>query len=380
MRVIYAAYRHDPLDPDLGSGVDHGLFTSVRAAGAQMRIVGPFRNPASVVERGIARLYRRLIGKRWSKFHLSLLLRAGHALNRTERTAGAAAILTMFPASLAFYTGRTATVYVVDATYSAANRDYPGYGFGRIPRRFDAWVQKRALKRSTHVVTHSEWCRGELMREYGIPAAGITVIAMPAAIPQDRVPGAVEVLGAKALESPLRLLFVGRPPHRKGLDIALRIVEGLNATGVSARLTVCATDAGESPHVRSVGPFRKADATELARYLSLYQRAHLLIHPARFEPAGIVPGEAAAFGTPTVTNDVGGLATTVEDGVSGIVLPGHSPAESYVRVISDLIRTPRRYHALCESSRARYERELNWSAAGNRLFDVLSRVCAERFA
>ncbi len=380
MRVIYAAYRHDPLDPDLGSGVDHGLFTSVQAAGAQMRLVGPFTNPASVVERAVARGYRRLAGKAWCKFHPSLLLRASHSLNSIEREAGAAAVMTMFPTSLAFYTGRTATLYVVDATYSAANREYPGYGFGRVPGEFDAWVQKRALERSTHVVTHSEWCRGELTREYGIPTARITVIAMPAAIPQDRIPGAADMLEAKALESPLRLLFVGRPPHRKGLDIAIRIVEGLNAAGIAAVLTVCASDAGDSPHIRSVGPFRKADTTELGRYISLYGRAHLLIHPARFEPAGIVPGEAAAFGTPTITNDVGGLATTVKHGVSGIVLPGNSPARSYVRAISELIHAPRRYYTLCESSRARYERELNWAVAGKRLFDILARVSTERSA
>ncbi len=373
MKIIYAAYRHDPLDPDLGSGVDHGLFTSVQAAGAEMQIVGPFRNPATLAERGLGQAYRRIARKRWCRLHPSLVLRASHSLNNAVLETEADVVLTMFPTSLAFYNGSIPVVYVVDSTYSAANRDYPGYGLGRIPGRVDAWVQKRAFERSTHFVTHSEWCKKEMMREYKIPAEAITVLAMPAAIPEHLVPNAADVLEAKVLELPLRLLLVGRPPHRKGLDVAVKIVEGLNAAGTPAELTVCASDAGQSTYLRSVGPFRKGSPEQLSQYLSLYHRAHLLLHPARFEPAGIVPGEAAAFGTPTITNDVGGLATTVQDGVSGIVLPGHSPAEAYVRAISELIYTPGRYAALCRSSRERYERELNWSVVGGRVLTLLSR-------
>ncbi len=110
---------------------------------------------------------------------------------------------------------------------------------------------------------------------------------------------------------------------------------------------------------------------------NLYRRAHLLIHPAYFEPAGIVPGEAAAFGTPTITNDTGGLATTVQDGISGIVLPRGSPAEAYVARIKELIAHPESYYQLCRTSRQRYELELNWQVRGKWLGDLLREVVAE---
>ena len=97
--------------------------------------------------------------------------------------------------------------------------------------------------------------------------------------------------------------------------------------------------------LRYVGPFTKSIPDQLDKYVDLYRQAHLLIHPAVFEAAGIVPSEAAAFGTPTITNDAGGLATTVADGESGIVLPTWSGPEIYVKAILGLVNDPQ--HILC---------------------------------
>ena len=65
---------------------------------------------------------------------------------------------------------------------------------------------------------------------------------------------------------------------------------------------------------------------------------------------------------PTITNNVGGLGTTVQHGVSGIVLPAKSDSSAYVREILKLIKNPSRYTELCQNSRKRYEKELKWSS------------------
>ena len=150
---------------------------------------------------------------------------------------------------------------------------------------------------------------------------------------------------------------MGREYHRKGIDVALDVVEQLNENGVLAELRVCGLEGEDTAYAKFVGLFRKSVPEELEQYIALYHWAHFLIHPARFEPAGIVPGEAAAFGTPTITNDVGGLATTVEHGESGIVLPGGSPPEAYVEAIIGLVNNPKRYYDLSARTRQRYERE-----------------------
>jgi glycosyltransferase involved in cell wall biosynthesis len=133
---------------------------------------------------------------------------------------------------------------------------------------------------------------------------------------------------------------------------------------------------GESDDtVQYMGLYNKTIPQQLEAYVSNYQWANFLIHPARFEAAGIVPAEAAAFGVPTVTNDVGGLATTVADRISGVVLPKHSPAEGYVRVLQEYQSDPAAYRMLCESTRKRYENELNWDVLSIKLYRICQEAC-----
>jgi len=87
-----------------------------------------------------------------------------------------------------------------------------------------------------------------------------------------------------------------------------------------------------------------------------------------------VCSEAAAFGVPTITNASGGLATTVEDGVSGIVLPMQSQAERYVESIRELVSDPDRFERLRITTRQRYEKELTWEIAGDRIFQEIQRI------
>jgi glycosyltransferase involved in cell wall biosynthesis len=74
---------------------------------------------------------------------------------------------------------------------------------------------------------------------------------------------------------------------------------------------------------------------------------------------------------------VGGLATTVKDGVSGIVLPKNSPSYAYVDEIIKLFGDPARYYELCRTSRERYEKELNWDVVGSQLVKILQKVINE---
>jgi glycosyltransferase involved in cell wall biosynthesis len=171
-------------------------------------------------------------------------------------------------------------------------------------------------------------------------------------------------------------LLVGRDttPPRKGINIAIEVVRKLNAAGLPAELTICGTPGQSDEQIKYVGPFTKSIPDQLDKYVDLYRRAHLLIHPAVFEAAGIVPSEAAAFGTPTITNDAGGLATTVADGESGIVLPTWSAPETYVKAILELVNDPSSYYALCQKARIRYERELNWGPTGKWMADILRKL------
>ena len=70
-----------------------------------------------------------------------------------------------------------------------------------------------------------------------------------------------------------------------------------------------------------------------------YAAATLVCVPSYNESFGLVAVEAQAAGTPVVAAAVGGLTTVVRDGVSGLLVEGHDPAD-YARAMERIIAAP----------------------------------------
>jgi alpha-maltose-1-phosphate synthase len=373
MKVLFVAF-HDPTLMDLASGSDYFHYKAICENGFEVKVIGPFEPRPVLIERLAERLYLRT-GKRYPKFKMTTAWVASRATNRAVREWEPDIVFTIVPFPLIFYREKAPCIYRLDTTFYGVEEFWPT--FGKLGLWLSMWQEKRAYQHSARVITTSEWSRNILARVYKVPENHIRVYPMPSALPMEIIPKTIDIPNWKALQSPLRLLMVGRDLRRKGIDIAIEVAHLLNAGGVPTELTICGTQGQSDRLVKYVGTFMKNDPVQLEQYADLYRRAHLLIHPAYFEPAGIVPGEAAAFGTPTITNDTGGIATTVKDGVSGIVLPRGSAAGIYVEKIKELIADPEYYFQLCRTARERYELELNWQVRGKWLGELLREVVAE---
>ena len=81
-----------------------------------------------------------------------------------------------------------------------------------------------------------------------------------------------------------------------------------------------AADLGVADRVHLVG------RVEHARLPALLRSADVVVATPWYEPFGIVPLEAMACGRPLVGSAVGGLLDTVDDGVTGSLVPPHDPA------------------------------------------------------
>lgn len=370
MKVLFVAF-HDPTIMDLASGSDHFHYKAICDAGFDVKVIGPFEPRPVLLERLAERLYQRT-GKRYPKFKMTTAWVASRATKRAVREWKPDIVFTIVPFPLIFYKGKVPCIYRLDTTFYGVEEFWPTYG--KLGLWVSMWQEKRAYRNCARVITTSEWSKNILTKIYRVPEERIRVYPMPSALPMEIVPQEVDIPNWKALQGNLRLLLVGRTYRRKGIDIAIEVTRMLNADGLPTELTVCGAQGQSDRWVKFVGPFLKSDPVQLEQYADLYRRAHLLIHPAYFEPAGIVPGEAAAFGTPTITNNTGGIATTVKDGVSGLVLPRGSPAGAYVEKIKELIANPEDYYRLCSTSRERYERELNWQVRGRWLAELLRDV------
>ncbi len=187
------------------------------------------------------------------------------------------------------------------------------------------------------------------------------------------------------------LLFVGRIQPLKAPDVLLHaaarmvrqdpslreklLVAVVGGPSGSARarpeeLLRLATSLGIDDIVRFAPPCPQA---ELADW---YRAADVTVVPSHSESFGLVAVESQACGTPVVAASVGGLRTAVRDGVSGLLVAGHDPAD-YARVLRRLLGAPDRVRRMSRAA-VRHAAQFDWQATADRLIDVYTEAVGER--
>lgn len=191
----------------------------------------------------------------------------------------------------------------------------------------------------------------------------------------------------------LVLLFAGRLQPLKGPDVLLHAVARLleSEPGLRGRLVVPVVG-GPS----GTGRNRQHGLQLLARCLGVadavrfeppvaqevladwYRAADLTVVPSHSESFGLVALESQACGTPVVAASVGGLRTTVADGVSGRLVQGHRPAE-WAAVLAELLQAPSLRETLGRDAVV-HARGFGWDTTADRLLGVYAAACRDRAA
>jgi len=193
--------------------------------------------------------------------------------------------------------------------------------------------EQRIVRNVDGIVAASVVERRALLAEYGADAAHTTVI--PCGVdtelfrPGDRALARARV-GAE--EAPL-VLYVGRIAPIKGLETLLDTVAQLRARGSSLRLLIVGGEADEPADGHEAEIRQRVDRLglrETVRFVGAqpqealrdyYVAADVTVLPSYYESFGMVALEAMACGSPVIGSRVGGLATTVRDGVTGFLVP-----------------------------------------------------------
>src|SRR5258706_7275755 len=235
-------------------------------------------------------------------------------------------------------------------------------------------VEQAAFRNTSKLLFSSPWAARSAIDDYDINPQKVHSISWGANL--DHIPPREQVL-AKKLSGQCRLLFMGIDWQRKGGDIAYETLLKLHERGIEAELIVCGTTPPPGiAHKRlKVIPFLDKNDERQAREIEkLYAMSDFLILPTRVDCVPNVIGEANAFGVPVITTDTGGVAEAVRDGENGYALPFEARGEAYAQLIAELYRDELRYQQLVQSSRATFERYLNWDAWGMAVKGVLNEI------
>lgn len=171
------------------------------------------------------------------------------------------------------------------------------------------------------------------------PLKGPEILLQAAAVLLDRNP---------SLRGRLVVAMIGGPSGKGSgyMDTLARLSSTLGLDGVT----------------RFVPPLVQSD---LAYW---YSAATVVCVPSHSESFGLVALEAQACGTPVVAAAVGGLATAVRDGISGMLIKGHNPAD-YARFFEEVIENPSLRSRMAEEA-AMHAATFRWDRTTQRTLDV----------
>jgi glycosyltransferase involved in cell wall biosynthesis len=107
---------------------------------------------------------------------------------------------------------------------------------------------------------------------------------------------------------------------------------------------------------------------------ALLSTSHFLVLPTLADCTPVACSEAAAYGVPCLTSDVGGLPSIVKNNVNGRTFPLEKFVDEAVAYITGIMASEQAYSELCLSSYHTHESELNWKAVGKRITQIMQGI------
>jgi len=208
-------------------------------------------------------------------------------------------------------------------------------------------VEDELMRNMERIVAATPLDKAQMVELYGADPDQIVVIPLGVdlnmfrPVPRDEAMAAV---GIDLPESSHLILFVGRLDPVKGLDTLLHAMCKLTELEPELSKRLClaviggdadenGTNMGEELEcldklknevgIADLVIFLGSRAQDTLPYY--YSAAEVCVVPSHYESFGLVALEAMACGTPVIASRVGGLQHTVEDSVTGFLVPAGDP-------------------------------------------------------
>lgn len=384
MKIAYVTIQ-DLNNINLRSGVHVYMLSALRDAGLEVSTISNLRWPLFVkTYASIIKVVSQVfLNKNYLRDRNSLMLRSfGRQVASKLSYMEPDVVFSEGTLPLPYLSTNIPVVFWGDATFAAMREYYAKFSnLSGWAIRMNHFMERQALAKSSLAIYSSHWAANSAVQDYRAPPEKVKVVPFGANVEHKLNEDDIFGIVRKRSSQKCSLLFAGKDWHRKGGDIAVDVTRRLRARGIEAYLHVlgCEPENTEEDFIHGYGFVSKADQRGHELFTKLFKEAHFLLLPTKADCVPRVFAEASSYGLPSITTNVGGIESAVNEGINGyLVNPSSEPdvSGSFCDIIEDLWLDKESYVELCVSSFREYKNRLSWDAAGKRVASLLKHYLA----
>lgn len=172
----------------------------------------------------------------------------------------------------------------------------------------------------------------------------------------------------------LQILFMGKDPHVKGLDIAINSIDKFSTrTGKKVQLNIIGLKKYRNVRLESkrfvlnfLGPVYGK------KKIRMIQGSDLFLSPSRGDAFSISVIEAMSCGIPTIVSEYAGITELLTHKRDSIIIRNND-VEAYASAIEQLFESETLYHSISINAR-KLAHELDWSKISKSYLDLYSDI------
>lgn len=379
MKVAYVTTYHIS---EIGkfSGLGYYIHQSLKNQGVSLALIGPLKERCPLLLSVKQRLYKVLLKKRYLRAREPFVLK--NFARQVERKLFNLDVEIVFSPSsipICYLNCRQPMVFWTDAVFAGMVDYYPEFSnLCNESVRNGNKMEKAALERCKMAIYSSEWAAETAVKHYQVNAEKVRVVPFGANIDSDNDLNAIKRIVNSRPSDICKLLFLSVDWLRKGGNLALKMADELNKSGMKTELWVvgCQPETnGKLPdYVRTIGFVDKSTRNGLRQMNKLLAGSHFLVLPTRADCTPVVFSEANAFGVPCLSTNIGGIPTIIKDDVNGKLFSVEADIWEYCTFISRLFSNYDRYKEMALTSFKEYQSRLNWGTSGSAVRKLLEEM------
>ena len=268
--------------------------------------------------------------------------------------------------------------FYIDITLNQLFHDYGKPKF--MSKKYYKSIKKREIKnyrKSCHIFTHSEYARQDIIKNYYIKPSKVTCV-----LPGANLPIISNASSAKNKKDFLKLVFIGKELHRKGLDRILKAMEICNKNKKICELSIIGglieneLNLKSLKNVSNVKEYGFIDKeTHIKKFIKIINSSDLGLLLSRAEAGGMSLREFAYLGLPSIAVNVGGILEHLNSS-SSILLSSYEDEEiieELSNILIDLYENKNKLRIMHKNAK-KNARLFSWKYSWGKILSILDKT------